>query len=142
MKELNRSFYNCTDKNAEALRYGLIKFNVKDDTFIIFDKNRTTIYDSRIGFMDIEALSLKDELDNDEINKLIVYIKPQMNSATNRNTINKDNYILYFNKLLTSGGIKIKNDVLTKEKFFCIKDKVCRICSIGYKFTQVDIPGS
>ena len=23
--ELNRSFYNCTDKTAEALRYGLIK---------------------------------------------------------------------------------------------------------------------
>ena len=39
-----------------------------------------------------------------------------MNSATDRNTINKDNYIFYFNKLLTSTGIKIQNDVLTKEK--------------------------
>ena len=39
-----------------------------------------------------------------------------MNSATDRNTINKDNYIFYFNKLLTSRGIKIQNDVLTKEK--------------------------
>ena len=39
-----------------------------------------------------------------------------MNSATDRNTINKDNYIFYFNKLLTSRVIKIQNDVLTKEK--------------------------
>ena len=39
-----------------------------------------------------------------------------MNGATNRNTINEDNYIFYSNKLLTSRGIKIQNDVLTKEK--------------------------
>ena len=39
-----------------------------------------------------------------------------MNSATDRNTINKDNYIFHFNKLLTSSGIKIQNDVLTKQK--------------------------
>ena len=53
---------------------------------------------------------------NSEINKIIDYIKPLINSATDRNTINKDNYIFYFNKLLTSRGIKIQNDVLTKEK--------------------------
>ena len=40
-----------------------------------------------------------------------------MNSATGRNTINTDNYIFYFSKLLTSKGIKIQSDVLTKEKF-------------------------
>ena len=39
-----------------------------------------------------------------------------MNSATDRNTINKDNYIFYFIKLLTSRGIKYQNGVLTKEK--------------------------
>ena len=49
IRELNRSFCNCTEKTAEALRYGLIKYNVKDDTFIIFDKNRTTRNDSRTG---------------------------------------------------------------------------------------------
>ena len=49
-------------------------------------------------------------------NKIIDYIKPLMNSATDRNTINKDNYIFYSDKLLTSRGIKIQNDVLTKEK--------------------------
>ena len=57
--------------------------------------------------MDLESLSLKDELDNDDINKLKEYIKPLMNSATNRNTINKDNYLFYINKLPTSRGIKI-----------------------------------
>ena len=38
-----------------------------------------------------------------------------MNSATERAVINKYNYIFYFNKLLTLRGIKIQNDVLTKE---------------------------
>ena len=43
-----------------------------------------------------------------------------MNRATDRNTINKDNYIFYFNKLLTSRGIKIQNDVLTKKSLLLI----------------------
>ena len=43
-------------------------------------------------------------------------MKPLMNSATDRNDINEDNYIFYFNKLLTSRGIKIQNDVLKQEK--------------------------
>ena len=39
-----------------------------------------------------------------------------MINATDRNTINHDIYQFYFNKLLTSKGIKIQNDVLTQEK--------------------------
>ena len=74
------------------------------------------IYDSRVDFLDLKSLSLKDELESNEINKIIQYIKPLMNSATDGNTINKDNYIFYFNKILNSIGIKIQNDVLTKEK--------------------------
>ena len=70
--------------------------------------------------MDLKTLSLKDELDNDEIDKLIDYFKPLMNRATDRNTINKDNYIFYFNKLLTSRGIKIQNDVLTNKSLLLI----------------------
>ena len=38
-----------------------------------------------------------------------------MNNATDRKTININKYQLYFNKFLTSRGIKIQNDVLTKE---------------------------
>ena len=38
-----------------------------------------------------------------------------MINATDRNTINHDNYQFYFNKLLTLKGIKIQNDVLTQE---------------------------
>ena len=81
------------------------------------------IYDSRIGFLDLKALSLKDKLESGEINKLIALFKPLLNSATDRNTINTDNFIFYFNKILTSKCIKIQNDVLTKEKFaaICIK---------------------
>ena len=73
------------------------------------------LYDSRVGFLDLKALSLKYELESNEINKIIDYIKPLMNSARDINTINKDNYIFYFNNLLTSRCIKIQNDVLTKK---------------------------
>ena len=73
------------------------------------------IYDSRVGFLELKALSLKDELGREDINKLIAYMKPLMINATDRNTINHDNYQFYFNKLLTLKGIKIQNDVLTQE---------------------------
>ena len=105
---------------AYELRYGMIEYNFKEDAFIIIDINRTMIYDSRIGFLDLKSLSLKDELESGEINELIAYIKPLMNSATDRNNINTYNYKFYFNKLLTSKGIKIQNDVLTKEKYLLL----------------------
>ena len=73
------------------------------------------IYDSRVGFLDLKALSLKDELEREDINKLTAYMKPLMINATDRNTINHDNYQFYFNKLLTLNNIQIQNDVLTKE---------------------------
>ena len=42
-------------------------------------------------------------------------MKPLMIKATDRNVINHDNYIFYFNKLLKLNNIKIQNDVLTKQ---------------------------
>ena len=42
-------------------------------------------------------------------------MKLLMINATDRNVINHDNYIFYFNKLLKLNNIKIQNDVLTKE---------------------------
>ena len=84
------------------------------------------IYDSRIGFLDFKALSLKDDLERKNINKLIAYMKPLMINATDRNVINHDNYQFYFNKLLTLKNIKIQNDVLTKEM---IKGKGMKILS-------------
>ena len=100
---------------SDELRYGIIKYNKKENTFIIIISNRTTIYDSRGGFLDLEALSLKDELEGEDINNLIAYMKPLMINATDRITINHDNYQFYFNKLFTLNKIKIQNDVLTKE---------------------------
>ena len=73
------------------------------------------IYASRVGFLDLKALSLKDKLEREDINKLIAYMKPLMINVTDRNTINHDNYLFYFNKLLTLKGIKIQNDALTQE---------------------------
>ena len=74
------------------------------------------IYDSRVGFLDLKALSLKDKLESDEIDKLIAYMKPLLINATDTAVVNTDNYQFYFNKLLTLNNIKIQNDVLTKEK--------------------------
>ena len=42
-------------------------------------------------------------------------MKPLMNNATDRKTNNTNNYQFIFNILLTSKGIKIQRDVLTKE---------------------------
>ena len=115
IRELNSNHYNRTDGLANELRYGIIKNNKKENTFIIISSNRTMIYDSRVGSLDLKALSLKDELGREDINKLIAYMKPLMINATDRNVISHDNYQFYFNKLLTLKGIKIQNDVLTQE---------------------------
>ena len=76
---------------SDELRYGIIKYNRKKNTFIIIDKNRTMIYDSRVGFIDLKALSLKKELEREDINKFIIYMKPLMINATDRIIINHDN---------------------------------------------------
>ena len=112
---------------SDELRYGIIiKYNKKENNFIIISSNRTMIYDSRVGFLDLEALSLKDDLEREDLNKLIAYMKPLMINATDRNVINHDNYKFYFIKLLTLNIIKIQNDVLTKEM---IKGKGMKILS-------------
>ena len=113
--ELNGNHYNCTDGMSDELRYGIIKYNKKENNFIIINSYRTMIYDSRVGFLDLKALILKDELKRKDINKLIAYMKPLMIIATDRNVINHDNYIFYFNKLPKLNNIKIQNDILTKE---------------------------
>ena len=115
ISELNSNYYNYTDGMSDELRYGIINYKKKENTFIIISSNRTMIYDSRVGFLDLKALSLKDDLEREDINKLIAYMKPLMINATDRNVINHDNYQFYFNKLLTLNNIKIQNDVLTKE---------------------------
>ena len=100
---------------TDELRYGIVKYNRKENTFIIINSNRKMIYVSRVGFLDLKALSFKDELEREDINKLIAYKKPLMINATDRNVIGHDNYIFYFNELLKLNNIKIQNDVLTKE---------------------------
>ena len=74
------------------------------------------IYDLRIDFLDLKALSLKDKLESEDKNKLIAYMKPLMINATDRNTDNHNNYQFYFKKFLSFKGIKVQNDVLTQEK--------------------------
>ena len=145
ISELNSNYYNCTDGMSDELRYGIIKYNRKENTSIIIDKNSTMIYDSRFGFLDLKALSLKDKLESEDKNKLIAYMKPLMINASDRNTINHDNYQFYFNKLLTSKGIKIQNDVLTQEIIeadgFRLASTILRIigtCFMIYNYMSLD----
>ena len=65
---MNSNFYNCTNGMSKELRYGIIKYSKTEKLSIIFDRNRTMLYDSIVGFLDIKALSLKDILESDEIN--------------------------------------------------------------------------
>ena len=81
---------------SDELRYGIIKHNKKENTFIIISSNRTMIYESRVGFLDLKALSLKDDLKREDINKFIAYMEPLMINATDRNVIIHDNYQFYF----------------------------------------------
>ena len=115
ISELNSNHYNRTDGMSDELRYGKIKYNKMENTFFIINSNRTKIYDSRFGFLDLKALSSKDELEREDIKKLIAYMKPLMINATDRNVINHENYISYFNKLLKLNNIEIQNDVITKD---------------------------
>ena len=103
------------------------------------------IYDSRVAFLDLKALSLKDKLENEDKNKLMAYMKPLIINATDRNVINRDNYQFYFNKLLTLTCVKIQNDVLTKEMIkaadFRIISTILGIistCLIIYKYMSPD----
>ena len=100
------------------------------------------IYDSRVGFVDLKALSLKDDLERKDINKLIAYMKPLMINATDRNVINHDNYQFYFNKLLTLNNIKIQNDVLTKEMIIGKGMKIYGIIGTGLIIFSYIYPAS
>ena len=115
ISKLNSCYFNCTDGMAHELRYGMIKYNIIEKTFVFIDKNRTMIYDSRVGYLDLKVLSLKDKLESGEINKLIAYTRQVMVNATYRKIPNSDNYQFYFNKLFTLKSIKNQIIVLTKE---------------------------
>ena len=39
ISEINSNHYNCTDGMSDELRYGIIKYNRKENIFIIIDKN-------------------------------------------------------------------------------------------------------
>ena len=71
ISDLNSNDYNHNSVKNPELRGALIKYLMKQDTFIIIDRNRTMIYDPRVDFLDLKALSLKGELSNEEINKAI-----------------------------------------------------------------------
>ena len=62
ISELKSNHNNRADGMSDELRYGIIKYNRKKNFFIIINSNRTMIYDSRVVFLDLKALSLKDEI--------------------------------------------------------------------------------
>ena len=66
------------------------------------------LYDSRIGVMDLKVLSLKDELDSKEIDKLIAYMKLLMKKPSDGNTFNADNYQFFFKNFLLQEILKLR----------------------------------
>ena len=52
--------------NSDEVRYGIIKYNRKENAFVIIDKIRAMICDSRVGFLVLKALSLKDKLESED----------------------------------------------------------------------------
>ena len=44
INDLNSNYYNCTDGMSDEFRYGMIKYNKKERNFILFDRNKTMIY--------------------------------------------------------------------------------------------------
>ena len=56
------------------------------------------IFDIRIGFLDLKAFCLKDEIESKEIDKLLAYMEPLLINATDRAVINTDNYQFFFKK--------------------------------------------
>ena len=51
---------------------------------MIIDENRTMVYDSRVGFLDLKAISLKHKLESEDRKKLIAYMKPLMINSTEK----------------------------------------------------------
>ena len=45
-------------------RYGVVNYNTTNDFYVVLDKNRNIVYDSRIGDLDIEKY-----IDNTEFNE-------------------------------------------------------------------------
>ena len=56
--------------------------NILKRVFLIIDSNRTMISGSRIGLLDIKALSIKEELSSEDKDTVIAYIKPPMIDPT------------------------------------------------------------
>ena len=59
ISEFNSNNCSCADGMSDDFRYGIIKNIIGKEYFYFYFKNRTMIYDSRVGFLDLKALSLK-----------------------------------------------------------------------------------
>ena len=73
INNLKSNYYNCTDGLEPKLHYGIIRYIIKEDTFIIIDSHGTSVCDVRIDFLDINALSSKGGLTNEEIKSYCMY---------------------------------------------------------------------
>ena len=52
-ENLSAKYYICQHGITEELRYGIIEFDKNDKSYIIIDKHRTLVYDSKISSIDI-----------------------------------------------------------------------------------------
>ena len=53
----------------------MIKYETKDEPFIIIDIDRKIVYDSKFGLIDMEALSLKIEISDIDTEGILPHLK-------------------------------------------------------------------
>ena len=86
----------------------MIKYKKKAKIFINIDRNRTMIHDSRVGFLELKALSFKNKFESDKIDNIIAYMKPLMINATDRNITNIDNHQFFLVNFLLQKVLKFR----------------------------------
>ena len=89
---MSANIYNFQYGMAEELCYVIIKLNEKDNFFVLLDKDRNVVNDSKIDSMDIKALILKEKYQMRK-KRAIQYQNLRMKDSLSRNTIDKN--ILY-----------------------------------------------
>ena len=75
--KIDSNLYRC-----KHYKYGIINYNTISDYYIVLDKNKNVVYDSRIGDLDIEKYIDYTEFKEKEYNILSRYLTDRMLEPT------------------------------------------------------------
>ena len=89
--------------------YGVINYNTISDYYIVLDKDKNVVYDSRIGDLDIEKYVDFTEIKEKEHNILSSYLTDRMIEPTH---IKPKELMFYFEEYLEFKGIQYINQLI------------------------------